>query len=105
MALGEEIKLLDLKGEEGSLELEEVSRRKELFAVLWEKSKMKEKILVQKSRSHWLKEGYANSSYLHACINSRRRWNSFLALQKGDVWLQEVIEVKDEIVSHFAGKF
>lgn len=103
--LGDEIRLLDLKAEASGIDETEFCIRKSLLNELWEKTIMKESLLVQKSRSRWLKEGDENSGFFHACINSRRRVNHIQALQNNSVWLIEVEEVKQEILNHFTNQF
>lgn len=45
---GDEIKMLDLKGESTMLDEEEIDKRKGLLGELWEISRMKESLLFQK---------------------------------------------------------
>lgn len=50
-------------------------------------------------------EGDANARYCHACVCGRRRRNQLLALRKGDLWVEDVEEIKSEIKCHFQNFF
>jgi hypothetical protein len=63
--LVEDIKVKDLKGEEGTLSAGDVEIRKKFFSDLWRLLKSKELMVVQRSRSRWLREGDANTCYFH----------------------------------------
>ncbi|GAU37693.1 hypothetical protein TSUD_164960 [Trifolium subterraneum] len=67
----EEIQGFDLLAESRTLALEEINSRSKAFATLWGLMRAKEINLVQRSRSRWLKEGDANTSFFHASIKSR----------------------------------
>ncbi|MCI55805.1 RNA-directed DNA polymerase (Reverse transcriptase), partial [Trifolium medium] len=58
--------------------------------------RVKELQLIQRSRSQWLKEGDANTSYFHANVKGRFRKNSILALRVGDRWVESVSEIRAE---------
>ncbi|MCI43692.1 RNA-directed DNA polymerase (Reverse transcriptase), partial [Trifolium medium] len=73
--------------------------------MLWLLLKSKDCLDFQKAKSKWLKEGDANSSYFQACVKGRNSKNSFVALKKGDVWLENPASVKEEISNHFAELF
>lgn len=50
-------------------------------------------------------EGDANARYCHACVCGRRRRNQLLALRKGDLWVEDVEEIKSEVKCHFQNFF
>ncbi|GAU39362.1 hypothetical protein TSUD_56890 [Trifolium subterraneum] len=68
-------------------------------------AKSKDTLEFQKSRSRWLKEGDANTGFFHACVKTRKRSNSIVALKKGRVWLSRPDEVRSEVVSYFRKHF
>lgn len=73
--LTEEIVVLDVWGEVGGLNEEEVQLRKLKFSSLWRLLKAKDSLLVQRLRSRWLKEGDDNTKFVHNCIKSRVNGN------------------------------
>ncbi|MCH93657.1 LINE-1 reverse transcriptase like, partial [Trifolium medium] len=103
--LTDAIELLELKGEQGGLTEDELLERKGMFDNLWLLLKSKDSLDFQKSRSKWLREGDANSSFFHACMKSRKRYNSIVALKKGHTWLSKPFEVRKEVVSYFKNHF
>ncbi|GAU38620.1 hypothetical protein TSUD_276580 [Trifolium subterraneum] len=87
---------MELKGEAGVLSAEEVKAWKADCELLWQLLKSKDCLEFQKSKAKWLKEGDANTSFFHACVKGRRRTNAIVALNKGDVWLEDPNEVHSE---------
>ncbi|MCI35228.1 RNA-directed DNA polymerase (Reverse transcriptase), partial [Trifolium medium] len=85
--LTDAIECLELKGEREGLSEEELVERKTKFNNLWLLLKSKDSLEFQKSRSRRLREGDANTEFFHACVKSRRRSNSLVALKKGSEWL------------------
>ncbi|GAU34505.1 hypothetical protein TSUD_388170 [Trifolium subterraneum] len=57
------------------------------------------------SRSRWLKEGDANSKYFHSVLANHRRGNAISSLQVGDVTVEGVTPIRQEVFSHFASHF
>ncbi|MCH87544.1 transposon TX1 putative protein, partial [Trifolium medium] len=100
-ALTGEIELLELKGERVGLSEEEQVERKTKFNQLWLLLKSKDSLEFQKSRSRWLKEGDANTSFFHECVKSRKRSNTLVALKKGREWLSRPEDIRLEVVSYF----
>ncbi|MCI56490.1 RNA-directed DNA polymerase (Reverse transcriptase), partial [Trifolium medium] len=61
---------------------------------MWHLRKSKESMIVQRSRAKWLREGDVNSSYFHACINSRRNQNAIRALQTENGWAETPPDIR-----------
>lgn len=60
-----------------------LEQRRVLNAQFWNLLHKKESNLLQKSRTKWLQEGDANTSYFHSSVKSRRRRNQLTALRWG----------------------
>ncbi|MCH90117.1 transposon TX1 putative 149 kDa protein, partial [Trifolium medium] len=100
-----EISMLDVKAELVGLSEEEVGRRKAVFSEMWHLKLSKESMVVQRSRTRWLREGDANSSYFHACIKSRRKQNTITALQTADGWSETPEAIRQAVVTYFRNHF
>ncbi|KAL3520045.1 hypothetical protein ACH5RR_018194 [Cinchona calisaya] len=49
----------------------------------------------QRSKMHWMYEGYQNTSYFHACASERRMINTIIGLQNtGEFWCTKDIEIQ-----------
>jgi hypothetical protein len=105
LLLVEEIKAKDLKGEEGSLSDSDVVLRKQHFLELWHLLKSKEGSLLQRSRSRWLREGDANSTYFHNLMKGRSKSNKIRALELQSGWTEEPVLIKQEVVRFFKQQF
>ncbi|CAJ2637710.1 unnamed protein product [Trifolium pratense] len=77
----------------------------ELVKQFWDQIQFKESILHQKSRTKWIQEGDSNTRFFHASIKSRHRRNQIANLKKGDVLIQGVAEIKEEVKDHFFRHF
>jgi len=99
------LKHLDLKAEVGILSPEDSEARFKGFHDLWALLRVKESQIFQQSRTKWLREGDANSGYIHVSTKIRRRRNSILALRVGSRWVENVQEVRAEIVGYFRDHF
>jgi len=97
----EEIKCLDEKGEVEGLNDVEILNRKGKFGELWRLLKAKDSLVVQRSRSKWLKEGDTNSNFFHNCVKSRASRNSLKALRVDDMWVTSPFEVRKAVVEFF----
>jgi hypothetical protein len=99
--LVEEIIELNCKGEYVWLEEFEIQTRKSKFGELWRNLKARDSILAQRSRLKWIKEGDANSKYIHNCIKRRTSRNVIKALKVGERWVKSTLEVRREVVDFF----
>ncbi|XP_058721686.1 uncharacterized protein LOC131593278 [Vicia villosa] len=117
----EEFGKIDLEVEEGvrdinlgddRLELETedlhlgiLKDRKEATSRFWSKFRIKENMLVQKSRVKWLNEGESNRGFFHKVMKERRRYNHIGPINSPEGIKKMVNEVKEEVVRHFSNKF
>jgi hypothetical protein len=96
-----EIQGLDKKREEGVLSEGEVLDRKQKFEELWHILKAKDAMIVQRSRSKWIKEGDANTRFFHNCLKLRSSRNAIKALKDGDGWVVSPFDVRRKVVNYF----
>ncbi|XP_058784985.1 uncharacterized protein LOC131659881 [Vicia villosa] len=72
---------------------------------IWFNLKLKENMLIQKSRMRWLNDGDDNSRYFHNSVKERRRMNRICLLDSNEGVVATVNEVKDRVKNHFECKF
>ncbi|XP_058776192.1 uncharacterized protein LOC131650503 [Vicia villosa] len=72
---------------------------------LWLNLKIKENMLIQKSRVKWLNDGDSNSKFFHRVMKERRRRNHLGSISTSSGILANVEEVKDGVWRHFNEKF
>lgn len=58
---------------------------------------MKESLIKQRPRVKWILEGDRNTNFFHAIIESRRRQNQILVLNKEGILLEDVTDIKMEV--------
>lgn len=94
-----------LEREGGILCDEIVVKIKEASSQFWRNLRIKENMILQKSRVRWMKEGDSNSKYFHSMMKERRRVNhlGFIVAEMG--MLESVEEVRKEVFNHFRFKF
>ncbi|XP_058782261.1 uncharacterized protein LOC131656596 [Vicia villosa] len=102
-----EVKCGDSKLEECSEDLigEALDERNVANKKFWLNLRIKENMLVQKSRLRWLNEGDSNSNFFHKVVKERRRHNHIGPLISQGVLVEKVEEVREEVRNHFANKF
>ncbi|XP_019430585.1 PREDICTED: uncharacterized protein LOC109337945 [Lupinus angustifolius] len=100
-----DIQAIDLIGEATALDANQIADRKTLQAEWWKTTSLKDSLLRQKSRSKWLKEGDANTSYFHACINNKRRRNNIMGLWIDGTWCEEGNLIRRGVLDYFKSLF
>ena len=58
-------------------------------------------LIVQRSRSKWLKDGDANTKYVHNCVKMRKSRNSIKSLRENDGWVVSPFDVRRKVVDYF----
>ncbi|KAL8465385.1 hypothetical protein ACS0TY_034765 [Phlomoides rotata] len=89
-----EIEVLDRIDDAMGLEEAEVIQLNKSTAELIRFVQWKEKLLVQKAKARWLKDGDGNSSYFHGWINKNRKANTIEGLLINERWSDSVEDVK-----------
>ncbi|KAL8521151.1 hypothetical protein ACS0TY_011630 [Phlomoides rotata] len=100
-----EIEVLDRIDDAMGLEEVEVIQQNKSTAELIKFGQWKEKLLAQKAKARWLKEGDVNLSYFHGWINKNRRANTIEGLLINERWSDSVEDVKKGIHEHFEHHF
>jgi hypothetical protein len=100
--LVEEIAEVDARSEMGVLGDADVQIRKAKFEDLWRLLRAKDSLMVQRSRSKWLKEGDANTKYFHNCVKGRASRNHVKALFVEGDWVQSPSEIRRVVVEYFS---
>ncbi|XP_058775507.1 uncharacterized protein LOC131649767 [Vicia villosa] len=106
----------DLEVDEGVRELNEAddcddfgeeiqATKRKATSRFWLNLKIKENMLIQKSRLKWLNDGDSNSKYFHRVMNERRRRNHISTITTSSGIVDKVEEVKEEVWQHFNSKF
>ncbi|KAL8498962.1 hypothetical protein ACS0TY_022066 [Phlomoides rotata] len=101
----EEIEVFDRIDDAMGLEEEEIIQQNKSTTELIRFGQWKEKILAQKAKARWLREGEVNSSYFHGWINRNRKANAIEGLLINERWSDSVEYVKKGIHEHFEQHF
>jgi hypothetical protein len=105
LLLVEDINELDIRGDLMGLTAAEVETRKKHFSDLWHLLKSKESLVLQKSRSRWLREGDANTSYFHSLMKSRGKRNMIRALEVDGSWVESPLLIRQAALTFFQNQF
>ncbi|XP_058784290.1 uncharacterized protein LOC131659066 [Vicia villosa] len=79
--------------------------RKEASSRLWRNLRIKENMLLQRSKLSWLKEGDSNSGFFHKVMKQRRRHNHIGHILSSRGLVESVEDVREEVFHHFGNKF
>ncbi|PNY09246.1 cysteine-rich receptor-like protein kinase [Trifolium pratense] len=104
-SLKDRVSVLDQKGEEEDLSVDEIAELHGATADIFSLSRLHTSISWQQSRSLWLKEGDANSKYFHSVLAGRRRRNAISVIQVGGNTLEGVSPIRQAVFTHFADHF
>lgn len=92
---------LDIIDEVLGLDENEIILRNKERALLTMEIKKRDSLLWQKARSKWVREGDANTSFFHKCINKRRKNNEMVGIRINGVWREEVEDVRKRVFDFF----
>ncbi|XP_058758254.1 uncharacterized protein LOC131631478 [Vicia villosa] len=107
---------IDLKVEEGVRDLnisddmdvmdaERLALNRDANNRIWLNLKIKENMLIQKSRLRWLNDGDSNRKLFHKVMKERRRRNHISSIVTNGGIVSTVKEVKEAVKIHFEDKF
>ncbi|XP_058779060.1 uncharacterized protein LOC131653017 [Vicia villosa] len=94
-----------LEVEAEDLHPEIIKGRKEATSRFWTRLRLRENMIVQKSRLRWLKEGDSNSGLFHKVMKDNRNHNHIGPINSSRGMLDSVEGIKEEVVHHFSSKF
>ncbi|XP_057811408.1 uncharacterized protein LOC131025629 [Salvia miltiorrhiza] len=100
-----ELLSLDQKDERNEMGESENIRRNEIQANLTLQLKDKQRVLHQKAKVRWLKNGDLNTGFFHRAIRGRRKMNEIAGLFFENQWVSNPSEVKTKVRDHFEGFF
>ncbi|KAL8488484.1 hypothetical protein ACS0TY_024672 [Phlomoides rotata] len=100
----EEIRKWDMIDEAIGLEEYEIAQRNEEAVRLFYDIKCKDSLLHQKARNKWIKEGDANTSFFHNCINTRRKMNEIASIMANGEWREKATKYFKNHFSKQAGE-
>ncbi|CAL5336186.1 unnamed protein product [Camellia sinensis] len=95
----------DLKAESRSLLEAEVHRRREIRSQVWQLSRSKERMWLQKSRMSWAQNGDKNTRLFHLMASNRQRKNSLDSVQVNGVAVEDPSIVKQVVENYFTRVF
>ncbi|XP_058751701.1 uncharacterized protein LOC131624805 [Vicia villosa] len=87
------------------LDAEKLSLKRDASNRIWLNLKIKENMLIQKSRLNWLNDGDSNSKFFHRFMKERRRRNHISSIVTNNGMVDSVKEVKEAVEFHFESKF
>lgn len=99
------IAALDIKGEDHDLIEEEVVRMNSLSNNLVSLNHLNSNIRLQQSRLNWLKEGDANTRFLHGILASRRLINSIVKINVNGGDVEGLENFRGVVFNHFQHHF
>lgn len=105
LALKERLATLDEKGESLLLTDEECAEIHGVSSDILSLSRLNTSICWQQSRVQWLREGDANSKFLHSVLASRRRHNSLCTILVDGVVVEGVHPIREAVFRHFEDHF
>lgn len=79
--------------------------RKEASSRFWSKLRLKENMIIQKSRLKLLNERDSNTGFFHKAMKERRRHNHISPINSRGVLVDLVLDINEEVQSYFSLKF
>ncbi|XP_058746530.1 uncharacterized protein LOC131619457 [Vicia villosa] len=105
LEIEESVRVMNIEVHEEDGGLEELTSYKMACGNFWLNLKIKENMLIQKSRIKWINDGGSNNRYFHSIMKERRRRNHIGPLNSDRGVLVSVEDVKEEVRNFFGLKF
>lgn len=90
----EELHLLDIQAENGSITSEDRKKRRGLRAEMWKLSRCLERMWLQKARTNWQLKGDRNTKFFHMMASARQRRNFIDSVTVESETIEDPILVK-----------
>ncbi|XP_058784148.1 uncharacterized protein LOC131658917 [Vicia villosa] len=84
---------------------ENLEFRKETCRKFWRNLRIKENMILQKSRVRWINEGDSNIGFFHKVMKQRRRHNHIGLILNSGEGVESVEKVREAVWIHFRNKF
>jgi hypothetical protein len=96
---------LDSRGEEAELSEEELGELHDISTDIHSLSRLNTSICWQQSRLNWLRDGDANSKFIHSVLAGRRRRNSLSSIMVAGTVVEGVQPGRQAVFTHFKNHF
>ena len=103
--LKEDLRLNDLDIDKDNGSATVAAKRTETISELHRIDKLHAMDLAQKAKIKWSIEGDENSRFFHGVLNKKRNQINIRGVMVNGVWLENPVDVKQELFNHFRNRF